>query len=164
MALTQDVHKERYGNSDDAPYNLPLGASVTVYRGSIALTNTLGYLKNASSPSSTDTCWGLIDQCGPESVNSGAGIVNGTTSGAVTADIATGTFFLASGSGADQLSQSTYGSTVYVINETTVGLTSNGSTRPIAGIHVYTEAAGRFQAPGNFAIKLGNPSLIAGGP
>lgn len=167
MALTQDVHAERYGSADNDPYNLPLAASTTVYRGSIALTSivsNVAYLKNASSPSSTDICWGIIGQAGPESVNTGPGIVNGSTvAGVVTVDVETGTFFLASGTGADQLSASSYGSTVYVINETTVGLTSGGSTRPVAGVHVYTET--RLQAPGNFAIKLGTTGAgVAGGP
>jgi hypothetical protein len=170
MALTADVHKERYGSSDDAPYNIPMGASVTVYRGSIALTNGVGlagagYLKNASSPASTDQCWGIIDQCGPESVDSGAGITNGTTSGATTVDVQTGTFFLASSTGADALPAVATGATVYVYNETTVALTSGGGTRPVAGVHVYTESAGRVQAPGNYAIKMASPTGgLMGGP
>lgn len=168
-ALTHDVHKERYGAADDTPYNFPIAASTTVYRGSIALTSVVANvtaLKNAATPASTDICWGVIDQAGPESVNTGPGIVNGSSvSGVVTADVATGTFFLASGTGADQLSSSSIGSTVYVIDEVTVGLTTGGGTRPIAGVHVYTEAQGRFQAPGNYAIKLGSTgSGVAGGP
>jgi hypothetical protein len=166
MALTADVHIERYGVAGDnhQPYNLPIGANVTVYRGSIALTDTTGNLKNAASPLSTDTCWGLIDTYGPGTVDTVPGLNNASTvAGVVSADIATGTFFLASATGADQLSQSTYGKTVYVVNETTVGLTSNGGTRPVAGCHVYTEAAGRVQAPGPYAIKLGSTSP-GGGP
>lgn len=169
MALVHDVHKERYGSSlKTDTYNAPLGATVTVYRGSIALTigaglTGAGDIKNASSPVSTDICWGLIAQAGPESVNYEPGITGGSTAGAVSVDIDTGCFFLASSTGSDQLPAVACGQTVYVYDEVTVALTSGGGTRPVAGVHVYTEAAGRIQAPGNYAIKLGSTG-VGGGP
>lgn len=159
MALTADVHIERYGTGDVLPnINQPLGGGVTVYRGSIALlAASTGAVKNASSPTSTDTCWGLIAGYGPGIADTGPGCTNASTvAAAVTVDIAVGTFFLASGSGSDQLAQSNVGSQVYVINETTVGLTSGGGTRPVAGVLAYIETAGLYQALGNYAIKMGS--------
>jgi hypothetical protein len=156
MALSKDVHIERYGvgGNADQPLNFGIKGSTTVYRGSIALTAS-GVLKNSSSPASTDLCWGVVQQCGPESVDTGPGIVNGSSvDGVVSADVATGTFFMASGTSADQLSATTLGKTVYVIDEVTVGATSGSGTRPVAGVHVYTET--RTQAPGNYAIKFGS--------
>jgi len=156
MALSKDVHIERYGvgGSADQPLNFGIKASTTVYRGSIALTAS-GVLKNASSPASTDLCWGLIQQCGPESADTGPGIANGSSvDGVVSADVATGTFFLASGANTDQLGATTLGKPVYVIDEVTVGATSGGGTRPVAGVHVATET--RTQALGSYAIKLGS--------
>lgn len=154
MALSKDVHIERYGvgGNADQPLNYPLGANVTVYRGSIALTDANGNIKNASNPSSTDKCWGLIQQAGPESVDTGPGINNASSvAGTVTVDVETGTFFLASDG---TLGQSTVGQTVYVVNETTVSTSSSGSTRPIAGVH-YAVDTTRTQPPGGYAILLG---------
>ena len=99
---------------------------------SIATTRS-GYLVAASSPQSTDIVWGLIDKAGPGTADVAPGITGGTANGSVTAEIATGSFFLAMGSGADAFTQTNIGATAYVINETTMGLTSNGNTRPVGG-------------------------------
>jgi hypothetical protein len=79
--------------------------------------------------------------------------------GAVTVDILTGTFYLASGAGSDLLSQSAIGQTVYVINETTVGLTSGGGSRPKAGTLFFIDPAPPPTALGAFAVKM-----VQGGP
>lgn len=158
MALSNDIHYERFGVGDTSqPIVQPVGANVTVYRGSIALTDANGNIKNANSPASTDTCWGLIGGYGPGSADLTPGVVNGSSlASAVTATILQGAFYLASGSGSDQLSQSTVGKTVYVINEYTVGLTSGGGTRPAAGVLIaISSAESRVQAPGNYAVALG---------
>jgi hypothetical protein len=157
-ALTGDIHYERYGTGDtQSPLVQPLGGSVTVYRGSIALTDSTGNVKNASAPLSTDTCWGIIGGYGPGVADTAPGVINtSSVASAVTAMIYQGTFFLASGTGSDQLSQSTVGKTVYVINEYTVGQTSGGGNRPSAGVHIAVSGETRVQAPGSFAIKLGN--------
>lgn len=157
MALTTDIHYERYGTGDTSqPIVQPLGGSVTVYRGSIALTDSTGNIKNASAPLSTDTCWGVIAGFGPGNVDLSPGVINASSvASAVTAMIYQGAFFLASGTGSDQLSQSTVGKTVYVINEYTVGQTSGGGNRPSAGVHIAISAEARTQAPGNYAIALG---------
>jgi hypothetical protein len=157
MALTSDIHYERWGVGDTtAPIIQPLGGSVTVYRGSIALTDSSGNVKNASSPLSTDTCWGIIAGFGPGNVDLSPGVINSSSvASAVTAAIYQGAFLLASGTGSDQLSQSTVGKQVYVINEYTVGLTSGGGTRPVAGVLVNISTETRVQAPGPYAVKLG---------
>ena len=162
MALAGDIKITRYGTPDGhEPLNLPLGANVQVYRGSIALLASTGYLKNAASPASTDTCVGLIEKVGPGQIDSGPGIKGGSTDGAVTCDVAEGTFFLGSSTGGDQLGVSTIGKTVYVYNENTVAATSNGNTRPVAGVHVATDSTGRY--PGGYAIKMGPNQTIGGG-
>lgn len=161
MALTGDIHYERWGTGHDiAPVVQPLGGSVTVYRGSIGLTDSAGNVKNANSPLSTDTCWGIIGGYGPGVADVAPGVINSSSvASAVSAMIYQGAFLLASGAGSDQLSQSTVGKTVYVINEYTVGLTSGGGGRPVAGVHVAVSLEARPQAPGVYAIKLGTTAV-----
>jgi hypothetical protein len=157
-ALTGDIHYERFGTGDvQCNINMPLGASITVYRGSIALTDTSGNVKNSSAVLSTDTCWGIIQDAGPGTLDSGPGINNpSTVAGFVTVDIAQGAFLLASGAGSDQLSQSAVGKSVYVMSEYTVGLTSGGGNRPVAGVLMAVLGEVPFQAPGAYAVRLGN--------
>lgn len=163
MALTKDVHIERYGSGGgNLPYNQPIGANVTVYRGSIAVTDgTTGFLKNPDTAvGSTDVVWGLIQQAGPESVDTGPGIANASSvSGVVTADIETGTFFLACDT---TLTQANIGAKVYVKDAITVSLTQ--STRPLAGVLVSIDTT-RTQAPGPYAIEMGTGvTAPVGGP
>ena len=160
-ALTGDIHWERFGTGDTSSgINQPLGASVTVYRGSIALTDTAGNVKNSSTVASTDTCWGIISGMGPGLIDSGPGVTNpSTVAGVATVDILQGAFLLASGTGSDQLSQSAVGRTVYVISEYTVGYTSGGGTRPAAGTLLAVLSEAPAQAPGVYAVKLGNTQV-----
>lgn len=162
MALTGDIKILQYGVPDlYPPIQQGIGATVQLYRGSIALTNgpsssvNPGYLKNASAPTSTDVCWGLLEMYDPTcgAVDSIPGLLGGATNGATRAQIRQGSFFLKSASGADQLSQSTVGQTVYVVDEQTVGLTSGSGTRPVAGVH---EAVDPTQPSTLFAISLGS--------
>lgn len=163
MALTADVITVRYGTPGNStqPVNQGIKANATVYRGSVATTRS-GYLVAASSPQSTDIVWGLIDRAGPGTADTGPGITGGTTDGAVTAEIQTGSFFLASGTGADALTQVNVGATVYLINETTVGATNGGGTRPVAGIMEAYDAT-EIYALGFIAVKLGS-AQSSGGP
>lgn len=161
MGVTSDQKIVRYGSWDDHEFQvMGLGANVTVYRGTIALSNGTGahqgYLKNAATVASTDVCWGLIDHVAPGStaIDGAPGITGGSTDGAVSVEIAQGTFFLGSSTGSDQLGVTTLGLSVYVYNETTVAATSGGAARPIAGIHVFTDTTGQY--PGGYAIKLGS--------
>jgi hypothetical protein len=160
MALTRDQKITRFGTGDrNEPINKGLKANVTVYRGSLAVCDSSGYLKNASVVATTDTCWGMIERVGTgcAQIDGAPGITGGSTDGAVTVEIAQGTFWLGSSSGADLLSVATEGTTVYVYNETTVAATNGSNTRSIAGRHVATDA--RF----GFAIKLGNNQTAGGG-
>jgi len=153
MALTGDVKATRYGVGGNVhqQLNLGLAATTTVYRGSIALKNASGYLKNSASPLSTDTCMGLVEQA-LNIANTGPGIVGTSTNGAVLVDIATGTFFLSAGTAGDALTIADIGSKVYVIDEVTVGKTDGSATRPVAGTLVAVDSS----QPGGYAIKLGN--------
>jgi hypothetical protein len=141
MAVTKDQLLWEFGTPDPhQPLNAGVGATVQLYRGTIAgLTGTganAGYLKNMDTPASTDVVIGMINKGGPGYPDTIPGILGGATNGAVTAEILTGTFLLASGTGADQLSVATAGSNVYVINSITVGATSGGGTRPLAGVQM----------------------------
>lgn len=136
MALTADVPILRVGAHDKDPIAAPLPTGVTVYGGALALLDTSGLLKNASSPTSADVCIGVIgDPTGGSYVKTGPGIVGAgsTEAGYVYVDVETGTFLFASATGADQLSEATAGTTVYVVNETTVSKTNGSNTRPVAG-------------------------------
>jgi len=126
---------------------MPLGANVTVYAGSIALTDSSGNIKNASSPASTDTCWGLIHDVAPFPP-----YPTSSVAGTYQVEIDTGAFYLNSGTGPDQLSQANVGDVVYVINETTVGATNGSGTRPVAGVLLNVD----LTIPYGYAVKLGN--------
>lgn len=140
--LTQDIKITRYGTEGDhEDVAQPIGASVTLYAGSVALTDgTTGLLKRATSGvgSAGDRVWGLIarQQLSPAANT----MVN----------IKTGSFFLNSGSGADAIVQGNVGQTCYLIDENTVGLTSTG--RAIAGTILAVDTT----QPGGVAVKMGN--------
>lgn len=163
MALSADIKVVRYGTPGNSTQknNLPGTANATIYRGSIAITRA-GYLVAATTPQSTDTCWGVIQGVGPGFADTGPGIVCGTTNGATTIDVATGSFFVAAGSGADAITQAQAGATVYVINETTVGATNGGGTRPVAGV-VSKVSDGLNVLAGFVAVHLGS-AQSSGGP
>lgn len=138
-ALTKDVFVNRFGSEGvHEEIAAPLGSAVTVYSGSIALSRA-GYLANASAPQITDTVLGLIgDPAGGTYVKTGPGIVGNGSQGTngVWINILTGSFILASGSGADLLDETTVGASVYVIDEITVGKTNGTGTRPTAGVQM----------------------------
>ena len=147
MALTADIITPRYGAGGNLN-NKGLTANATVYRGSVATTRS-GYLVAASSPASTDIVWGII----ADGVGSGSdtqGITGASTNGGVTVDIETGTFFLAGGTSSDALVATDVGATVYLIDEQTVGKTSNGNTRPVAGVLEFVDPTY------GLAVKLGS--------
>jgi hypothetical protein len=161
-ALTADIPTERYGTPGNAaqPVNLNMASGTvnsptTVYRGSIAITRS-GFCTPATNAAilSTDIVWGIVEQAGPGTADTGPGITNTGASSTVTVEVATGTFFLASSTGADALGVTTLGKTVYVYDEQTVAATNGSNTRPVAGIHAYTDST-RTNAPGIYAITLG---------
>jgi hypothetical protein len=152
MASATDFPITEYGVAGtNARISMPLGANITIAGGAIVLTDASGNVKDAaSSVSSTDVCWGLAEYRRPF-----LAAATSSVAGTYQVPIVCGAFYLNSGSGADALSQATVGKTVYVINENTVGLTSNVGTRPVAGTHYNVDST----QPGGYAIKLGN-----GGP
>jgi hypothetical protein len=160
--LTGDVKIIRYGTPGNAtqPSNQPVTANAQLYRGAIAATRS-GYCVELTSPQSTDVVWGLYEAYGPGFADTIPGMIGGTTNGAVTVEIATGSFYLKNGTGGDLIGQANIGATCYVINETTVGLTSGSGTRPAAGV-----VASLIQPPnttGMVAVIMGS-NQSTGGP
>jgi hypothetical protein len=145
--LTQNTFVFRYGTGDNSqPTSYPIGANQTLYYGEVALLSgsgsvTTGYLKNAATAGSADIVAGMVgDPAGGTYVETGSGIVGGTTDGAVWANVQTGAFFFQSGTGSDQLSEATAGKTVYYGGENSSGplamATSGSSTRPVLGVQL----------------------------
>lgn len=152
MASANDFKITRYGTPGNSSQriSLPINPNVTVAAGALAITDSTGNIKDAaSSVSAQDTVWGLI----------GNRVVNASTTvapaGFIGQDglpfwIETGTFFLSSGTGADQLVQANVGKTVFAINETTVGAVAAG--RPAAGVLIAIDTT----QPGGFAVHVGS--------
>lgn len=177
MALTSDIRKIRYGSAIDhqpIEYAVGKGASgQTLYRGSVAAisggtTVTKGYLKNMATPAATDQVVGLIDGYGPScgQANTGPGI-GGTTlntaDGVLTANVVTGTFLLAGGTGADALTITNIQTPVYLVDERTVGATSGSASRPVAGLLVQVPATDASIPAGLVAVQLGTQNGPWGG-
>jgi hypothetical protein len=165
MALTADVKMVRYGSADGhQPLAKQLPSGVTVYRGSVAgLAGTgggQGKLKNESTVAATDIVLGMIVGAGSGTPNTTVGVVGPVS----IVDIATGSFVLASGTGADALDVTTNGATVYLIDEVTVGKTSGGSSRPVAGVQLACNADDSSIPSGFVAVKVGTPNSPLGGP
>ena len=169
--LTQDTHVFEYGVPSQ-PAAWPVGANQQLYIGSVALQSgsgsvTTGYLKNAASPGTADVVVGMLaEPSGGTYVQTGPGIVGGTTDGAVWADVQPGAFFFQSGTGNDQISATQNGKTVYYGGENANGpiacATSATSTRPVLGILLPQDPgiAGGF-SPGSsyWPVKL-NPAVL----
>jgi Ca2+-binding RTX toxin-like protein len=175
MALTSDILTTRYGSQiNHQPIEYPVGkgsAGQTLYRGSIAAlsggtTVTAGYLKNIATPAATDIVVGVITGYGPSCglADSGPGVIAPNTSnGVVTANVATGTFYMLGGTGADSLSVTNVGTSVYLVNENTVGATSGSASRPVAGLLVQVPATDASIPTGMVAVQLGTPGTPWGG-
>ena len=154
MAQTKDALTLRYGTKDGHQNTYqPMAASVSIYSGTIALTNASGLAHPATSVATTDTCWGLFNGLLNGTPTVSTPIVEGTTAGVDTIGIDTGSFWLTPGTSGDALTQADVGNVVYVIDEVTVGKTSGGATRPVAGRLV---AIGLAQYSGYVAVLLGN--------
>lgn len=175
MTLTADIRTTRYGTADGhQPLNKGIQATTTVYRGSVAVLNgpggsNVGYLRNPATPGPSDLVVGMIDEAGPGTSDTGPGITGGATNGAVSANILTGSFILASGTSGDALTVATNMTTVYLIDEKTVGATSapDGSgnpTRPVAGVQLACHTDDPSIPSGFVAVKLGTPASPLGGP
>ena len=154
MALAADVKIIRYGvpgNSTQPHVPGPIAASTTLYGGSICLTNSSGNVKSAASPSSADTCWGLVHA---QTINASTTVTTGIALdvNGRPFEVETGAFFLASATGADALSQTYVGKTVYVYDEVTVAATNGSNTRPAAGVLLCIDTT----QGGGYAVKLGS--------
>jgi hypothetical protein len=178
MALTGDILKTRYGTpgTEHQPIEYPIGKGAsgqTLYRGSVAAlsggtTVTQGYLKNMATPASGDLVIGILDGYGPscglaDTVPGMGGTVLNTADGVLSATVATGTFLLLGGTGADALTVTNVGTSVYLINEDTVGATNGGSTRPVAGLLVQVPSTDASIPTGFVAVSLGTPNGPWGG-
>jgi hypothetical protein len=175
MAMTGDGKAYRYGTGDgcqDISYGV--GATQQLYYGEVALVSgsgavTAGYLKNAGTFGSADIVVGMIGEpAGGTYVATGPGILGGATDGSVWVDVDTGTFFFQSGTGADQLSATTNGKTVYYGGENSTGpiacATNGGGSRPSLGVQVPQDPGiangflpGSNYWPVNIAPTLGRP-------
>ena len=169
MAVTTDQKIVRYGTGDkDEPIAKGIKANAQLYRGTLAVTDSTGVLKDPfGAVATTDTCWGMLQKyatgCGQ--IDGAPGMKGGSVDGVVggvgtSAEIEQGAFFLGSSTGGDQLSVATEGTTVYIYDGITVAATNGGSTRSPAGKHVATE---KVQGVTMFAIKLGNNQSTGGG-
>lgn len=145
--LTNDIHTVEYGVPDSTGQLVayPIGATVQTYVGAVALvagtgsTTTQGYLKSAATASASDTVAGIIGEpAGGTAVQTAPGILGGSTDGAVWANVRTGTFFIQSGTGANALSATTNGKTVYYGGENANGPIANATqgTSPVLGIQL----------------------------
>jgi hypothetical protein len=166
--LTQDCKTIQYGDPGlSQPTSFGIGASQTVYSGAVALVSgsgstTVGYLKNAATAGSADLVAGIIGEpAGGTYVKTGPGIVAGSTDGSVWANVRTGAYMIQSGTGADLLSATTNGKTVYYGGESANGpiacATSASSTRPVLGLQLPQDpgmAASVSPGSNYFPIKL----------
>ena len=177
MALTADIIKIRYGSPiDHQPIEYPIGKGAsgqTLYRGSVTAisggtTVTQGYLKNMATPASNDLVVGIVDGYGPScgQANTAPGLGGATlntANGVLTANVVTGTFLLQGGTGADALTVTNVQTSVYLINETTVGATNGGSTRPVVGLLVQVPAIDASIPVGMVAVSIGTANSPWGG-
>ena len=170
MALTGDIKTTRYGTPGNStqPGNLGITASAKIYRGSIA-TRRSGYLVAATAPASTDLTWGLIDKYGPGYADVAPGLVGGTSNGSVTAEIATGAFFLQNGSGASAFTQANVGAAAYVQDEQSMGSSqgSGATALPVGGQFLGMAANIAPNLPnvaGMIVVKIGSPAGSTGAP
>jgi hypothetical protein len=168
--LTADTHTYEYGVPDGAAANLvawPVGANQQLYSGAVALVSgsgstTTGFLKNAATPGTADQVAGVIgDPSGGTYVQTCAGILGGTTDGAVWVNVRTGCFFFQSATGSSALSASNNGKSVYYIGENANGgqfaFSSSSALYPLGGVQLPQDPsiAGTY-SPGStyYPIKL----------
>lgn len=153
MAVTKDQKIIRYGTPDGhQPTAQPMKANVSIYAGTIALTDSTGYAVPATSTATTQKCWGVYNGLVNGSPHVSAPITAGSTNGDTIIGIDTGTFWLTPGTNSDALTQADIGAVVYVIDEVTVGKTDGSSSRPIAG---RLAEIGTAQYTGYVAVTLG---------
>lgn len=140
---TTDIKSFAILSAESQLTSYPVGANQQLYRGCIALLSgsgatSVGFLKNAASPGSTDLVAGIIDSiAGGTGADTLPGILGGTTDGAVWVNVRTGTFMIQN-SALNALSAASSGKTVYYQGENAggpiVSSSSVGATLPTMGI------------------------------
>lgn len=166
MALTSDIKITRYGVVDahtPLVYQLAAGtvpSPTTVYRGSVAGLRYPGLLVAMSSPNQSDIVVGMVANGGPGIADTGNGIQNTGASGTTPVEVATGTFLLLNSTGGDLLTSAQIGKQVFLFNENSVAQTSNGGTRPVAGVLVATTAEDPSIPTGYVAVTVGTASTF----
>ena len=171
--LTQDTHLITYGAQDISNLTaFPVGTSQQLYYGAVALMSgsgatTVGYIKNAATAGASDTVVGMVGEpAGGTYTSTGPGVLGGSTDGAVWINVRTGSFMFQSGTGADQLSATTNGKTVYYGGENTSGpiaCATGSGTRPVLGIQLPQDpgfAGGYTPGSSYWPVKL----TAVGGP
>ncbi len=150
-AQTHDVKIQRYGVPEgNVRVSQPMSANAAVYQGTIALTRG-GYAVPAITPDANDVCWGVYNGIVDSALTASTPITNTAVAGTKRAGIDAGTFYFASSTGSDAITQKDVGATVYVVDEVTVGLQS--ASRPKAGI---VAEIGVAQYAGLVAVTMGN--------
>ncbi len=145
MTITVDQKTDRYGTPDQAPEvaNQPMTANVQVFAGTVATLRS-GYLVPSDSPLSTDVVCGIISKYADNRTTA----FSGGATGAQTADIDRGTFWLPYGTGADAFTQAdAFVSSAFLINGRTVGKTNvGGNSRPLVGVVKAVDTVNSFVA------------------
>ena len=171
--LTGDILVYEYGIGVAAELtSFGVGANQQLYAGAVALVSgsgavSVGYLKNAAVAGQSDLVAGLVGEpAGGTLVKTGPGILGGSADGVVWADVRTGAYFIQSGSGADLLTASNNGKTVWYGGENSSGpiaCATNTGGRPVLGIQLPQDpgiAAGFVPGANYWPIKLN----VIGGP
>lgn len=153
MTISKDVPILRYGTPDGHQSDQkPVKGSASLYAGTV-VTTASGYVTGSNDAvASTDIVWGVFNGIVDSNPMVSSPVTAGTTDGSIVIGIDTGTFFLASGTNSDALTQADVGATVYLIDKVTVGKTNGGSTRPVAGKLIAVDTT---QTP-SYAVRLGN--------
>lgn len=150
-AQTKDSKILRYGVPEgNVRLSQPMSANAACYQGTIALTRG-GYAVPAITPDANDVCWGVYNGIKNSINTTSTPITEGAVAGTTRIGIDAGTFYFASSTGADAITQKDVGATVYVVDEVTVGLQS--ASRPKAGI---VAEIGVAQYAGLVAVTMGN--------
>ena len=126
----------------------PVQATAQLYRGTVALVA------------------GIVDfPAGGTALDTGSGIVGGAADGDVYVDVKTGTVLVQSGTGADALSATTNGKTVYYHGTNASGPIADATagSKPVFGIQLPQDpslAAGAFPGSNYWPVKMN----VIGGP
>ncbi len=162
MAVTQDVPIYRFGTqTGNQPLGLPEAASANIYAGTIAVTNSSGFAKDAgSSAASTDIVWGVYNGQYDSQEHVSSPMAGGTTNGLHIVGVDTGTFLLNNATGPDAIAQSNIGNVCYIYDNVTVALTNSTGSRAVAGT-IFAVAATTSVSPINSGANAAYTNKVA---